>query len=175
MQVHAFLRNPTEHIGIEFQGHVLKFAPNEAGHVVAEIPDAQALDLIAAAPCSFKQYGDLPAAIRAKSGAPLQFDRDLDDEDDGEDEDAGTGDGIGGDETRADPLGSAPGPLDPIDERPFVITSPEGEKFDLAAMGDDEVRAFAERAGAPKPHHMKKGDALRTAVIESLKAPAGDE
>jgi hypothetical protein len=166
MKVHAFLRNPTEHISIEFQNQVLKFSPNEAGHVVAEIPDAQALDLIDAAPCSFKPYGDVPSAIRAKSGAPLKFDGDLDDEDPDDE------DGAAGGDVKPDANGA--GQLDPV-EPSFVITSPAGEKFDLGAMNDDEVRAFAERVGAPKPHHMKKGDALRAAVIESLKAPNAGE
>jgi len=168
MKVNAFLRNPTEHISIEFQNQVLKFAPNEAGHVVAEMPDQQALDLIAAAPCSFKQYGEVPAAIRAKSGAPLKFDGDLDDEDpdDAEDTDVGAGSGDG----QGSPDGAGQ-----QNAHPFVITSPAGETFDLGAMSDDEVRAFAERVGAPKPHHMKKGDALRAAVIESLKAPTDAE
>ncbi len=53
---------------------------------------------------------------------------------------------------------------------PFVITSPEDVKIDLGPMTDDEVREFAVKQGLPKPHHTKKGDKLKLAVIEALKA-----
>lgn len=163
MQVHAYRRNPTEVIDIEFAGRVLHFGSNSAGHVVAEIEDEIAEELIKRAPCGFKPYGETPAATRSKSNEPLRFDRDLDDEDDepktptGGAPDAGEG-GTGGEGT-----GSA-------ESKAFVITSPDGEKFDLSPLSDEEVRAFAEKVGAPKPHHMKKGDALKQAVIDSLRA-----
>lgn len=53
---------------------------------------------------------------------------------------------------------------------PFTITSPDDVVIDLGPMTDDEVRAFAEKQGLPKPHHAKKGDKLKLAVIEALKA-----
>jgi len=178
MKVHAFLRNPTEQISIEFQNRVLKFAPNDAGHVIAELDDAVALDLIDAAPCSFKQYGEVPAAIRAKSGAPLKFDGDLDDDEDDNDsqtgddqQPAGSGDAVGGDGSATGVPTSDSSPTTPAGGKgPFVITSPSGQDYDLAAMTDDEVRALASNAGVKNPHHTKKGDALRADVIEKLKA-----
>lgn len=133
MKVHAFLRNATEKPVIDFHGHMLSFKANEHGHVVCDVPDEIAEQLLEVAGCGLREYaGPTAGAVPVKTTKAAKND------------------------------GDKPGQ--------FVITPSDGPAVDLGAMSDAEVRAFAEQEGLDKPHHTKKGDALRLAVIEALKA-----
>lgn len=159
MKLHAYRRNPNESIDVDFGGQMLKFKPNERGDVVADVePEELALALVQAAPCGYRAY-ETAQALAPKPPAPAPK------------------------PTKAEPAPTASTspsdasgdqaqqgkPAEQAQASAFVITSPEGESFDLGAMDDDGVRAFAVKQGLEKPHHSKKGDKLRAFVIEELK------
>ncbi len=167
MKVHAFRRNPTEVIDVDFAGQVFKFKANEKGDVVADLPADVAEKLIEAAGCGYRAYEAVDAPVKAAKVAPAP--------------------------APAAPPAAAPASAPSADleppsgdsslppagdlvkkeappASPFVIESPDGVKYDLGSMSDAEVREFAVKAGLAKPHHAKKGDGLRQFVIDALKA-----
>ncbi|MBT9493869.1 MAG: hypothetical protein IV107_16340 [Paucibacter sp.] len=154
MKLHAYRRNATEKIEVDFMGKRFKFAANDVGQVVGEVPDEIATELLKVAGDGYCELGTDPADA-AKSHAEEKI-------------------ASAASEAAAAVVAANMQPLDTealaAVAAQFSVTDPNGEVFNLGPMTDEEVREFAEKAGAPKPHHTKKGDKLKLAVIESLKA-----
>lgn len=164
MKVQAYRRGPTEKIAVDFGGQSIKFAANDRGDVVATIEDDElAIALIAAAPCGFRAYGGDTTPAVVKPRPAMKFDGDLDDELDEDKNDSNDG---------SSTLMPPPEPTQELATEParFVITSPEGEVYDLGPLDDEQVRKFAQDQGLAKPHHTKKGDNLKLFVIDALKS-----
>lgn len=154
MKLHAYRRNPTEKIEVDFMGKRFKFAADELGQVVAEVPDDIGAELIKKAGDGYCELGTDPVDA-AKSHAAQKIAAAVA---------AATAESVEASLTPldADAIAAA--------AAQFSVTDPDGRVFNLGPMTDDEVREFAAKVGAPKPHHKKTGDALKLAVIESLKA-----
>lgn len=168
MLIHEVRRRADEAPEHVFAGRKLQFKANEAGDVVCDVPDEIAQDLLDAVGSAMVAYGAAaqaprltpsaaPVAAPAQAPAEAQAQADASAGRPNDDQSAGQG--------GSDGEGQAAG-----DKAKFAITSPGGETFDLGQMSDAEVREFAVQAGLAKPHHTKKGDALRQFVIDSLKA-----
>lgn len=154
MLIHEIRRRAEEAPVHEFKGRALQFKANAAGDVVCDVPDDIAQELLDTVGSAMVAYGGAPAKpVAAKKLEPVNT---LEPE-------------PSGDVTKTD--ADAGGSKEPAEvPGKFVLTSPDGEKFDLSTMDDAAVREFAAKAGLPKPHHTKKGDVLRQLVVDSLKA-----
>ena len=69
------------------------------------------------------------------------------------------------------PEGFAPvdaAPATPSAPGEFVLHGDDGQRVDLATLGDDELQSFAADAGV-KLHHKQKGDNARRAIVNAIK------
>lgn len=56
MILHAYLRHPTESFTFDHAGTTCSFAPNSAGHVVGDVEDEVAAEILEVAPDAYREY-----------------------------------------------------------------------------------------------------------------------
>jgi hypothetical protein len=140
MLLHAHRRRG-ETITVDFDGAAYAFAPNDRGDVVGDVKDAAHAKHLLENTDGYVKYGEKPAPAAVQPAATAT-------------------DG-------ADTTNSTEAPQDGPGK--FVLTNSKGERVDLAAMTDAEVRKWAKEQSVKVANTMT-GDKLRTIVVKALRA-----